>query len=346
MPDNAAKAHVAAALDPPPAIELSEVEKVYGRGRRTFAAVKPTTLTVPPGQVIGLLGPNGAGKTTIIKMISGLVTPTSGSIRLGGHDVARRRSKAVRQIGAVLEGSRNVYWPLSAWENLMYFGRLKGLSGSEIKPRAERLLTELGLWDRRHESVGSYSRGMQQKVAVSAALITDPPIILLDEPTLGLDVAAARTFKDWITHLARDEGKTIVLTTHQLEVAQELSDRIGVVKNGEIIADLPTPELLSRHAENRYEIRVAGAPDGLADALPPGTQLEPEGEQTRVTLHDTDGHAVYAALDRLRAHDRPLMSVGQARPGLEEIFIRLINGGDTAPSGTDGPARDAQEPLS
>jgi ABC-2 type transport system ATP-binding protein len=346
MPDDAAKAHVPAAAEPHPAIELSGLGKVYGRGKHAFAAVEPTTLTVPRGQVIGLLGPNGAGKTTIIKMVSGLVTPTSGSIRLGGHDVARNRSKAVRQIGAVLEGSRNVYWPLSAWENLMYFGRLKGLSGSEIKPRAERLLTELGLWDRRHEPVGSYSRGMQQKVAVSAALITDPPIILLDEPTLGLDVAAARTFKDWITHLARDEGKTIVLTTHQLEVAQELSDRIAVIKNGEIIADLPTGELLSRHAENRYEIRVAGTPDGLADALPPGTQLDDEGEQTRVTLHDTDGQAVYAALDLLRAHGRPLVSVGQARPDLEDVFIRLISAGETEPIGTDGTARDAQERVS
>jgi ABC-2 type transport system ATP-binding protein len=142
------------------AIELVDLGKVYGRGRNASPAVKPTSLWVPWGQVVGLLGPNGAGKTTVIKMISGLVTPTSGTIRLGGYDVARQRSRAVRQIGAVLEGSRNVYWPLSAWDNLMYFGRLKGLSGSEIKPRAQRLLTDLGLWDRRHEPVGSYSRGM------------------------------------------------------------------------------------------------------------------------------------------------------------------------------------------
>jgi ABC-2 type transport system ATP-binding protein len=203
------------------------------------------------------------------------------------------------------------------------------LRGSEIKPRAQRLLSELGLWDRRRDSVGSYSRGMQQKVAVSAALITDPPIILLDEPTLGLDVEAARTFRDWITHLARDEGKTIVLTTHQLGVAQELSDRIAVIKQGEIIADLPTRELLSRHAENRFEMRVAGSPDGLADVLPAGAHVEPEGEDTRVTLRDTDGHAVYVVLDRLGAQGRSLISVGQARPSLEEVFIRLIHSGDT-----------------
>lgn len=305
------------------AIELIGLQKTFGRGAKALAAVKPTTLTVPWGQVIGLLGPNGAGKTTIIKMISGLITPTAGTVRLGGYDVARQRAQAVLQIGAVLEGSRNVYWPLSAWENLMYFGQLKGLRAAEIKPRAERLLTELGLWERRHETVGSFSRGMQQKVAVSAALITDPPIILLDEPTIGLDVEAARTFKDWITHLARDEGKTIVLTTHQLEGARELSDRIAVIKEGEIIADLPTTELLARHAEDRFEIRITGSVDGTV--LPAGARVEPDGDQTRVLLPDTDQRAVFAVLERLGATGAGLVSVVQARPSLEEVFIRLIH---------------------
>lgn len=331
--------------EPAAAIEMSGLGKVYGHGKGAVAAVRPTTLSVPWGQVIGLLGPNGAGKTTIIKMIGGLIIPSSGTIQLGGYDVARQRSKAVRQIGAVLEGSRNVYWPLSAWENLMYFGRLKGLRSSEIKPRAQRLLTELGLWERRHQTVGSFSRGMQQKVAVSAALITDPPIILLDEPTLGLDVAAARTFKDWITRLARDEGKTILLTTHQLELAQELSDRIAVIKEGEIIADLPTSELLARHAENRFEIRIAGSLDLPAGVLPAGVQAEPDGEETRVTLRDTDGHAVYAVLDRLRAAGTSLVSVAQARPSLEEVFIRLINDDGTASAGTGMAAPDVKEPA-
>src|SRR5215471_1779145 len=305
------------------ATETIGLQKTYGRGAKALAAVKPTTLTVPWGQVIGLLGPNGAGKTTIIKMVAGLITPSAGTVRVGGHDVSRQRSQAVRQIGAVLEGSRNVYWPLSAWENLMYFGQLKGLRAAEIKPRAELLLSELGLWQRRHETVGSFSRGMQQKVAVSAALITDPPIILLDEPTIGLDVEAARTVKDWIAHLARDEGKTVVLTTHQLEGAQELSDRIAVIKEGEIIADLPTAELLARHAENRFEIRITGSLNSAA--LPAGARAEPDGDQTRVLLPGTDDRAVFAFLNRLGAAGAGLVSVVQARPGLEEVFIHLIH---------------------
>jgi ABC-2 type transport system ATP-binding protein len=223
------------------ALELSRLAKTYGRGTAARRAVRSTSLSVPWGQVLGLLGPNGAGKTTLIKMICGLVTPTTGTIRIGGWDLATERSRAVLQIGAVLEGSRNVYWPLSAWENLLYFGRLKGVRGEVLRPRAERLLRDLDLWERRHGQVGSFSRGMQQKVAVAAALITDPPILLLDEPTIGLDVESARTFKEWIAHLARDEHKTILLTTHQLhDVAQELSDRIAVIRSGEIIADLPT----------------------------------------------------------------------------------------------------------
>src|SRR6266487_6898042 len=143
-----------------PAIELTGLTKRYRRGKGWFTAVNDVTLSVPPGQVIGLLGPNGAGKTTTIKMACGLILPTGGTIRINGYDVGRRRADAVRQIGAVLEGSRNVYWPLTAWQNLMYFGRLKGLRAREIKPRAERQLTGLGLWERRNETVGSYSRGM------------------------------------------------------------------------------------------------------------------------------------------------------------------------------------------
>ncbi len=324
------------------AIELTELRKTYGHGKNAFAAVRPTTLAVPRGQVIGLLGPNGAGKTTIIKMISGLITPTSGRITLGGYDVHRQRPQAVRQIGAVLEGSRNVYWQLSAWENLMYFGQLKGLRNTEIKPRARRLLTELGLWERRDETVGSFSRGMQQKVAVSAALITDPPIILLDEPTLGLDVEAARTFKNWITQLAKDEGKTIVLTTHQLEVAKELSDRIAVIKEGEIIADLPTTQLLARHAENRFEIRITGTLDGAVEHLPDGARVESDGEQARVLVPGADRRTVFAVLDRLGATGAGLVSVAQARPSLEEVFIRLIHQNPTHHNVAGDDARNGQ----
>ncbi len=319
------------ARDLPPAtaasvIELCGLSKTYGRGRSAVTAVHPLTLTMEPGRVVGLLGPNGAGKTTVIKLICGLVTPTSGVARVGGYDVGRQRSRAVRQIGAVLEGSRNVYWSLSAWQNLLYFGRLKGLRGAEIRPRAEYLLRELGLWERRDQLVGGFSRGMQQKVAVSAALIADPPVVLLDEPTIGLDVEAARTVKDWIARLARD-GKTVVLTTHQLEVAQELCDRVAIIQQGRIVVDLATEDLLNRYAEDRYEIQLSGHLRPGDDALPHGAQVRAEDGSTRIILPSTDATELYSVLGYLRRREARLVSVSQVRPGLEEVFVRLVKEG-------------------
>jgi ABC-2 type transport system ATP-binding protein len=322
-----------------PAIELTGLTKRYRHGKGWLTAVDNVTLSVPRGQVIGLLGPNGAGKTTTIKMACGLIVPTAGTIRLGGYDVSRRRADAVRQIGAVLEGSRNVYWPLTAWQNLMYFGRLKGLRGTELRPRARRLLTDLGLWDRRDQAVGSYSRGMQQKVAIAAALITDPPVILLDEPTLGLDVEAARTVRDWIARLAAEEGKTIVLTTHQLPIVQELADRIAVIRDGSVIADLTTRELLARFAEDRFEVRAGGLLNaGFAGKMPAGARVDAGSGTTRVVLRDADQGRLHEFLHELRTAGIPLLSVTRAQPDLEEIFLRLI--GTPAP---DTSARSGEE---
>jgi ABC-2 type transport system ATP-binding protein len=176
---------------------------------------------------------------------------------------------------------------------------------------------------------------MQQKVAIAAALITDPPILLLDEPTIGLDVEAARTVRDWIAHLAADEGKTIVLTTHQLPIVQELAGRIAVIRGGEIIADLPTADLLSRFAEDRFEVRAAGPRSGISGELPAGARAEADADTTRVVLQDADQARLHHFLEDLRASGIPLLSVTQVQPDLEEIFLRLI-GSET---GTSGDAR-------
>jgi ABC-2 type transport system ATP-binding protein len=308
-----------------PAIDLRGLRKVYGRGEHALTAVDGVTLQVPRGQVFAFLGPNGAGKTTTIKMTSGLLTPTAGEVWIGGFHLRRQRAHAVLQLGAVLEGSRNVYWPLTAWQNLLYFGRLKGLGAREIRPRAERLLSELGLWERRHEAVGGFSRGMQQKVAIAAALITDPPVLLLDEPTIGLDVEAARTVRGWVRRLAREEGKTVVLTTHQLEIVQELADRVAVIRQGSIIADLPTPELVGRFREDRFQIQVAAPADGLAAALPAGARTEATEEGTRIVLPGAGQTGLYQVLADVQRRRLPLVSVAQVQPSMEDIFLRLLN---------------------
>ncbi|ACZ87225.1 ABC transporter ATP-binding protein [Streptosporangium roseum] len=298
-------------------IEIDALTKVYGSAQ--IRAVDEVSLRIPAGSVFGFLGPNGAGKTTTIKMLAGLLTPTSGQVRLGGFDVTRQRSAAMAQFGAVLEGSRNVYWSLSAWQNLMYFGRLKGLRKGQVAGRAKELLTDLGLWERRDDKVGGFSRGMQQKVAIAVALIADPPIVLLDEPTLGLDVEATRTVKNWITEQARELGTTILITTHQLDVAQELCDRVAVMRRGRLVADLPTRELLAGFRErDRYEIRVEGA-------APPGFDGVTRDGVTTISVRVSDPVEVYDVVGRLRTQGVVLESLTQVQPDLEDVFLTLVN---------------------
>ncbi|MEW2554241.1 ABC transporter ATP-binding protein [Streptomyces zhihengii] len=304
-----------------PAIEISGLTKTYGSS--DTPSVDNVSLSVPAGTVFGFLGPNGAGKTTTIKILAGLLSPTSGRTLLNGYDVAKQRSAAMQQFGAVLEGSRNVYWTLSAWQNLQYFGRLKGMRGADVQVRAEELLKGLDLWDRRDEKVGGYSRGMQQKVAVATALIADPPIVLLDEPTLGLDVEATRTVMEWIRTLSRERGKTVLLTTHQMNVVEELCDRVAVIRKGQVIADMSTDRLLSQFRErDAYEVRVEGDLPELS--LPAGfTATSAEGT-TIVTGRVAEPQEIYALVDRLREQHAVVQSLSQVAPDLENVFMGLI----------------------
>ena len=306
-----------------PAIDVNELVKIYRSGGPRV--VDGVSLQIPPGIVFGFLGPNGAGKTTTIKIAAGLLAPTSGRVRLGGYDVTRQRAQAMGQFGAVLEGSRNVYWTLSAWQNLLYFGRLKGLRKAEARSRAEELLTDLELWDRRDEPVGRYSRGMQQKVAIAAALIADPAIVLLDEPTLGLDVQATRTVKEWIRTLSNERGKTVLLTTHQLDVVEEVCDRVGVIRSGRMVADVSTDALLrSFRQHDRYEVTIDGrVPDRL---VPAGFRATTREGSTVLSGQVTDPDEVYTLLEQFRDHRLVLQSVTQVQPDLEDVFLTLVGG--------------------
>jgi ABC-2 type transport system ATP-binding protein len=249
-------------------------------------------------------------------MICGLVTPTSGSIQIYGQDTQKKRS-LVKHIGAVLEGTRNIYWRLTAWHNLMYFGRLKGLKTAILKNRAAYLLQEMGLWERRMDEVGKFSRGMQQKVAIAAALMADPPLLLLDEPTLGLDVQASRYIKDLLLKLAREQGKTIILTTHQLDVAQSVCDRIAIMRQGKLVTDQPKDDLMRLFAGEHYEIRLGGifhSTNGL-------TPVYENGET--VLVFPTQA-AMYQGLEVVRQSGLPLLSVSRKTPTLEDVFIRVL----------------------
>jgi ABC-2 type transport system ATP-binding protein len=273
-------------MQPSAAIQLDSLSKTYrSKSGGPVRAVRSVSLSVPEGQVFGFLGPNGAGKTTTVKMICGLVRPTAGQVTINGYDVWRRRSVAVRQIGAVLEGTRNVHWPLSAWDNLVYFGNLKGAGGRHLGARAEQLLRELDLWDRRKDLVRTFSR---------------------------------------VKRLAREQGKTVVLTTHQLDLAEELCDRVAIVNKGRVIANEPVGELLNLFSEEYYQIKVEECLPG-ADSRFDGFHVTEENGNTVLTGLIADQEALHAVLDRLRALGLRLLSASRVEPNLEEAFVRVLD---------------------
>jgi len=311
----------------PVAIEIESLSKTYyKRNKPTTKAVDNLNLSVPTGQVFGFLGANGAGKTSTIKMICGLVIPTKGRICVNGFDVAREHSMAMRQIGAVLEGTRNVYWRLTAWQNLMYFGHLKGCKGKELKNRAEQLLHELDLWERRNDSIRTFSRGMQQKVAIACALISDPSIILLDEPTLGLDIQASRTVKEWIAKLSREQGKTVVLTTHQLDMAQALCDRVAIIRKGQLLTDQPLTELLHLFRQEYYQIKVKGHLDSHDSSWFDGLNICAENGHTILSGAIANQDVLHGHLTKVRDLSLPLLSVSRIEPNLEDVFTQMVDG--------------------
>jgi ABC-2 type transport system ATP-binding protein len=304
------------------AIELQHLTKKY---KADLIAVNDLSLIVPTGQVLAFLGPNGAGKTTTIKMICSLIKPDSGTIYLNGLDVSKKRSQAMQHIGTVLEGTRNIYWRLPAWENLMYFGQLKGLSGKLLQQRAEQLLRDFDLWERRRQEAGEFSRGMQQKLAIACALIADPPILLLDEPTLGLDVQASRTVREQVARLSSEYGKTIVITTHQLDMAQEMCEQVAIINKGKLITNQPVRDLLHLFQQEQYVVVVAGHLDtDNIPALATATITRKEDSTILSGLAD-DAHQLNSLLNHIHQQGNTLISVERQQPTLEDIFVELTS---------------------
>lgn len=294
-----------------------ELTKAYGRGKQRFEAVRQVSLTLHQGEVLAFLGPNGAGKTTTIKMIAGLVRPDRGQVTIAGED-PHRHARALRNIGAVLEGNRNLYWRLTPEENLEYFGVLRQVPRKVAHRRGLELLARFGLEDKRDTPVQKLSRGMQQKVAIAVSLIHDPQLLLLDEPTLGLDVEAGETVKALVREIAR-EGRAILLTTHQLDVAEELSDRVAIIRRGRIIAEQTTESLLREFSDSTYRIEVDGTLSG--EQRRQIHQLGAEVDGTHITYAGTP-ETLYALLAAL--HPLPLMSVQRDRADLTQVFLRLV----------------------
>ena len=216
---------------------LKEKSHLFGKKKvRQISAVRDISLEIPKGKITGVLGINGAGKTTTIRMLASLITPTLGSLTMDGVDAVKNHLWVKERINMISGGERNLYWRLTAQENLRYFGSLYGIGKKELEERIGELLKTVGLEEAKDIPVERYSKGMKQRLQIARGLINEPEYLFLDEPTLGLDILIAKEIRELIHSLAKERGKGILLTTHYISEAEELCDYIYVLDQGQIIA--------------------------------------------------------------------------------------------------------------
>ncbi len=296
-----------------------------------FTAVDGVDLQIRRGEIFGLLGPNGAGKSTTIRMLCTLLEPTSGTATVNGFDVVRQANEVRRSLGTVLAGERSIYWKLTGRENLEYFAALYHIPANVAKKRVDELIERMEIKDRANELVEKYSTGMRQRIAIAKALLARPPILLLDEPTLGLDPQAARNLRGLIAQL-KEEGHTILLTTHYMEEADLLSDRIGIIDTGKVIA-LDTPEGLKRRIDQKEIIRLelTGWHDDLTDKLKSiaGVEALTARQQSEADLWEVNMHAQNSRatlpriVEAISGNGTRLVNMNIVKPSLEDVFIHL-----------------------
>jgi ABC-2 type transport system ATP-binding protein len=298
-------------------------------------ALDKVNISIPPGELFGLLGPNGSGKTTTIKCLSTILIPDAGRTFVNGFDTQKETAMVRASLGMVVGGERTLYWKLTARDNLLYFASLYKMQRRYAKKRVEELLENLQLADRADERLEDYSTGMRQKVAIARALLHDPPILLLDEPTLGLDPNISRQIRRQIKELSKKQGKTVLLTTHYMDEADQLCDRVAFINNGKIVA-IDTPNNLKARVKEKelVELTVYNPPADtekqfsllLPDAelvkLIPGNENEGIPSRIKIIGGTTEKH-VGTIIDALREKNVRISSLNVGVPTLEDVFIKL-----------------------
>ncbi len=301
------------------AIETHELTRTFGER----VAVDQLTLSIPAGSVFGFLGPNGAGKTTTVRMLSALISPTRGTAFVAGHPIGVENHK-IRQSVGILTETPGLYDKLSAWQNLVFFAQLYDLDDSRAASQVEHYLRLLELWDRRNDRAGGFSKGMRQKLAIARALLHEPPVVFLDEPTSGLDPEAARLVIDFIKAL-RKEGRTIILTTHNLAEADELCDLVGVFRSRMIKIGTPT-ELRAGLFGRGIEVRLANDPKPYLDkvrALPFVKNAVVDDHLLTIRLDNPDEQSP-VILQTLMAAGAVVRSIEPVEHSLEEVYLQLV----------------------
>ena len=289
-----------------------------------FQAVTGISLTVQAGEVLALLGPNGAGKTTTVRMLTSILAPSWGTARIAGYDVVEQPAKVRASVGVLTE-MHGLYGRMPAEEYLDFFGQVYNMPKQERQQRIKSLLTDYGLFADRKRRTGEYSKGMRQKLALARALMHDPPVLLLDEPTSAMDPESARLVRDAI-HQLRSEKRAIIICTHNLPEAEELADKIAIIRKGRIIAQ-GSPRRLKEIllGPPEYEVQVSTSLDGWEPQLPDQAVLSARGANWFRFKTQEDRITNPLVLRNLVDLDFQVLSLSEVNRSLETVYMQAIN---------------------
>jgi len=319
--------------------EVKNVVKTYRQKDGTpFNAVDDLSFVIDRGEIFSVLGPNGAGKTTLINVMNGLLSPDSGHVLCEGLPISYRYEEFLGRIGAVLEGNRNIYWYMSAVDNLKYFGRLQFIPEKELDRRAHELLDFFDLKAMKGEKVGMFSRGMQQKVAICVALINKPSILFLDEPTLGLDVVTRESLLRRLKEISSQDRTSIILTTHNLDVVERISDRVLILNKGKKLHMDKLSGLKALFVEKAMGIHVRGL---LTEAERAGVEtavgsrgvvkFQEKGPEDTVLKVSTTAEDYEETFRKIMAHllgsGISVTSFAHEELSLEKVFLKIFGDG-------------------
>jgi ABC-2 type transport system ATP-binding protein len=288
-----------------------------------FVAVDGVTLTVPEGQVLALLGPNGAGKTTTVRMLASILKPTSGGATIAGYDIVKE-ARTVRRIVGLLTEFPGLYLRMRALEYLDFFGQLQGLSLQQRQRRSKELLIRFKMWEARDLRLGEYSKGMRQKLALIRAMLHDPRVLFLDEPTSAMDPHSAKLVRDCILDL-RHEQRTIIVCTHNLAEAELLADRVAIIRRGQIIALGTLAELRARLlGDPVLELRLAQSLDGLLPLVTDLIDVEEYGE-TWLRYRTAQPEMINPLLiQRLAQEGIEVITLSKVPRSLEDVYLKIV----------------------
>jgi ABC-2 type transport system ATP-binding protein len=317
----------------PYAIESNQLVRTFGgsKGKKPLVALDHVDLQVEEGELFGLLGPNGAGKTTLIKILATLLLPTSGTVKVLGRDVEKEAQAIRPRINMVSGGETSGYGLLTVRENLWMFSQFYGIPSEDAKRTINEMVELFGIADKADSKVRTISTGQRQKMNVIRGFVTDPDLIFLDEPTLGLDVNASMNIRDFIRKWVKGEGKTVLLTTHYMQEADELCDRLAIINQGRILA-CDTPLRLKRTVAKDSTFSITTSPCaciGEISSLPgvKGFSAKGDGSKEEVRFVLEDEAVISDIISFITSKNAKVISLNKTEPTLEDVFIQLVGRG-------------------